>query len=615
MQVYQNLLATPNTTIPKLMETGKKNNPEDDNPNNPLEGSQSFSAANNEDVPKFRSEGIEKLKPKITQSDVILIVDDHPSNLQVLFSYLEQAGFKVLLAEDGESALQIASSQVPDLILLDILMPELDGFETCRLLKSRIATRDIPVIFLTALSETVNKVQGFQLGGVDYITKPIEQEEVLVRIQTHLTLQRMRQQLLLQNLELQQALNFEAIVRPITDKIRDSLDEETILKTATEELSEALHLNGCQIELYDSQQIAATIAYEYTTTLPQGLGTSRKIDHFPQLYQQLLQKIPIQLVETIPQFNPTGIQVTRLACPIFDNQGIIGNLWGLRPPTEVFNQFETRLMQQVASQCAIALRQARLYQTSNKYVQELEKLNQLKDDFLKTISHELKTPMSSIQLATQTMEKLLSSPENLRNSNIFSKVLHIFHQSCQRQNQLIEDLRNLTHVDAKSQTLVNEWIELHPWVTDVTQLFLSQTPNPEHEISFDFHQQNIGLICDPLILERILRELLNNALKYTPAGEQIIIETNAKETEIYLCVINTGIEISPEEQELVFTPFYRIPQNDPWQHGGTGLGLTLVQKLTKVIGASVTLESRQGKTIFCVKFPQNLFDINQEKPS
>ena len=555
------------------------------------------------------------IKPKTTQSDVILIVDDHPSNLQVLFSSLDKAGFKVLLAEDGESALQIAKSQLPDLILLDILMLDLDGFETCRLLKSQISTRDIPVIFLTALSEIVNKVQGFQLGGVDYITKPIEQEEVLVRIQTHLTLQRMRQQLLLQNQELQQALNFEAIVRHITDKIRDSLDENTILQTATTELAEALNLNGCQIELYDSQQIAATIAYEYTNTLPQGLGTTRQIDDFPELYQQLLQKIPIQLVEAIPKFSPTGIQVTRLACPIFDDQGIIGNLWGLRRPDEVFTEFEIRLMQQVASQCAIAIRQARLYETSKKYVQELEKLNQLKDDFLKTISHELKTPMSSIQLATQTMEKLLSSPKNLRNSATLTKVLNIFHESCQRQNQLIEDLLTLSHVDAKAQTLVNEWIDLHPWITDVTKLFFDRPQNPEHQIkiNFDFDEQNISLISDPLILERILRELLNNSLKYTPAQEQIIIETNATETEISLCVINTGIEISPEEQELVFTPFYRIPNNDPWQYGGTGLGLTLVQKLATVLGASVALESKEGKTIFCVRFPQELFNINHEK--
>ena len=94
-----------------------------------------------------------------TRSATILIVDDTPNNLQVLFSYLETAGFKVLLAEDSQSAIQIARSQHPDLILLDVLMPNVDGFATCSQLKSQASTKDIPVIFLTALSDTINKVQ------------------------------------------------------------------------------------------------------------------------------------------------------------------------------------------------------------------------------------------------------------------------------------------------------------------------------------------------------------------------------------------------------------------------------------------------------------------------
>ncbi|MDJ0648019.1 MAG: response regulator [Xenococcaceae cyanobacterium MO_188.B19] len=610
MQTRTQLLTKSHTKVAQLFATINKNSPEEDSQNNPDAKLQSLFSANNQFVPNIWGEGIDFMQPKTTQSDVILIVDDNPSNLQVLFSYLEQAGFKVLLAEDGKSAIQIAQSQTPDLILLDILMPELNGFETCQLLKSQTATKDIPIIFLTALSETLDKVQGFELGGVDYITKPTEQEEVLMRIQTHLTIQRMRHKLISQNQELQQTLNFEALVRRITDKIRDSLDEITILQTATTELAKALDLNGCQIELYDPQQVSATIAYEYTITLPKSLGTTRKVDNFPELYVQLLEKIPVQLVEKIPQFNPTGIQVTRLACPIFDDQGIIGNLWGLRPPEEVFNEFEIRLMQQVASQCAIAIRQARLYETSQKYGEELKKLNQLKDDFLKTISHELKTPMSSIQLATQTMEKLISSEANFANSPTFSKVFQIFHQSCQRQSQLIEDLLTLTHVDAKSQTLVNEWIDLHPWITNITELFFNGMRNPKHQINFEFERQNMRFISDPLILERIFRELLNNALKYTPDEEQIIIKTQATDNEISLCVINTGIEISPEEQELVFTPFYRIPSDDPWQYAGTGLGLTLVQKLAKVLGASVNLESKEGQTVFSVIFAKELFDIS-----
>ena len=589
-------------TIAKLMGTQSGESWREENRRN-IEGKTKQLFQTLDDfVTQPQDRGIEANSSAV-ESATILIVDDTPNNLQVLFSYLETEGYKVLLAEDGESALQIAQSQAPDLVLLDVLMPDIDGFETCRRLKAKTSTREIPVIFLTALSETVNKVQGFKLGGVDYITKPIEQEEVLARIQTHLNLQQMRRTLAAQNRELQQALDFEALVRRITDKIRDSLDESHSLQTATQELVAVLHLSSCQIEFYDSQQRTATIAYEYTTTLPQCQGEIRQIEEFPELYQQLLQKNPLQLVETIPQFNPSGIQVNRLACPIFDNSGIIGNLWGLKPPEQVFSPLEIRLMQQVASQCAIAIRQARLYQASNQQVEELAKLNQLKDDFLKTISHELKAPMSSIQLATQTMEKLLVNQKNPGNSPTFKRVIQIFQESCQRQKQLVDDLLTLCYVDAKAKTIQSEVIDLNFWLTDLTHLYLQRAQEQQQELILNLAAEELQIFADPKILERIVRELLDNACKYTPTGEIIAVQTKANQSSISLCIINTGVEISPEQQELIFNQFYRIPNNDPWKYGGTGLGLTLVKKLAEMLEVSIDVKSENKQTTFCVTFP------------
>ncbi|WGV23757.1 sensor histidine kinase [Halotia branconii] len=120
----------------------------------------------------------------------ILIVDDIPTNIKVLFEILNQAGFRVSVAKNGKSALEKVQEILPNLILLDVMMPGIDGFETCRRLKHNPKTKDIPVIFMTALSETVDKVKGLQIGAVDYITKPIEYEEVLARINVHLELRR-----------------------------------------------------------------------------------------------------------------------------------------------------------------------------------------------------------------------------------------------------------------------------------------------------------------------------------------------------------------------------------------------------------------------------------------
>jgi PAS domain S-box-containing protein len=137
---------------------------------------------------------------------VIVIVDDNPTNLGVLFDFLTDSGFKVLVAQDGESALQKVEYARPDLILLDIMMPGIDGFETCRRLKANPVVRDIPVIFMTALSETVDKVRGFDLGAVDYVTKPVQQEEVRARVATHLTIRNLQKKLEAQNIQLQQEI-------------------------------------------------------------------------------------------------------------------------------------------------------------------------------------------------------------------------------------------------------------------------------------------------------------------------------------------------------------------------------------------------------------------------
>ncbi|MEH1897391.1 MAG: response regulator [Nostoc sp.] len=136
---------------------------------------------------------------------IILVVDDNPANLQVLSSFLDQSSFEVWAARSGEKALQrLENDDLPDLILLDVMMPGIDGFETCKQLKSNPRVQDIPVIFMTALSETADKVKGLQLGAVDYITKPFQYEEVLVRIENHLKLRNLTKTLIAKNVELQQ---------------------------------------------------------------------------------------------------------------------------------------------------------------------------------------------------------------------------------------------------------------------------------------------------------------------------------------------------------------------------------------------------------------------------
>jgi DNA-binding response OmpR family regulator len=164
------------------------------------------------------------MNDKNSERSIILIVDDNQTNLDVLFELLKNYGFKVLVAQDGESAIEQIEYIHPDLILLDIMMPGIDGFETCHRLKADQATQDIPIIFMSALSDTVDKVKGFQTGAVDYITKPFQHEEVLSRIQTHLTIRSLQKKLEEKNVELAH-LN-QNLERLVEQKSKQLIDQE-----------------------------------------------------------------------------------------------------------------------------------------------------------------------------------------------------------------------------------------------------------------------------------------------------------------------------------------------------------------------------------------------------
>lgn len=139
----------------------------------------------------------------------LLVVDDNPTNLNVLSNVLDDLGYEVLFAIDGPSAIERTKLVIPDLILLDVMMEGMDGFEVCRHLKDDPRLCDIPIIFMTALTDTKDKVRGFEAGAVDFITKPIQVEEVLARVRTHLKLKDLQQDLIAKNTELQTHLERE----------------------------------------------------------------------------------------------------------------------------------------------------------------------------------------------------------------------------------------------------------------------------------------------------------------------------------------------------------------------------------------------------------------------
>ncbi len=201
---------------------------------------------------------------------LILVVDDTPANLEVLTEALENAGFEVAVATDGERALKQATLSQPDLILLDVMMPGIDGFETCRQLKASAITSDIPVIFMTALTELNDKVRGFSLGAVDYVTKPFQEAELIARVTTQLKLRHLHQ-------------NLESQVTARTAELQATLQE----------------LQRSQVQLVQSEkmamlgQLVAGVAHEINNPINFIHGNLRHIQQyaddlldFVELYQE-----------------------------------------------------------------------------------------------------------------------------------------------------------------------------------------------------------------------------------------------------------------------------------------------------------------------------------------
>ncbi len=191
-----------------------------------------------------------------SHSGAILIVDDNPTNLEVLSDTLTSSGFQVGVALDGETALEQVKYYDADLIILDVMMPGIDGFETCKRLKANPLTHEIPVIFATALSDPDNKVTGLSLGAVDYITKPFQHEEVLARVKIQLKLRNLDKNLKKQNFILQQEVKQRQVAEDLLKKLNDELERR--VHNRTFELSKALQqLEQTQVQLVHNEKMSS----------------------------------------------------------------------------------------------------------------------------------------------------------------------------------------------------------------------------------------------------------------------------------------------------------------------------------------------------------------------
>jgi signal transduction histidine kinase len=587
----------------------------------------------------------------------------------------------------GSEAIQTAGEMRPDLVLMDIqLKGKIDGISAAEQIHHHLK---IPIIYLTAHTDQRTLKRAIATEAFGYLVKPFNQTELhttieiaLLRNQFEKRLEAIEQQLspvapttwqppgalpaiqikehtsqpaepcvLNKNgseravgelelqleqqvqertLQLQQALDFEALLKRITDKVRDSLDESQIMQTAIRELAEELDTSSCDTGLYDLERRISTITYEYIRAgIPTAQGKVIDFADHQDIYNQLFDGQPFQFckITTADLARQLAPPFTVLACPLITDQGVMGDLWLYRIGEEGFTAPEIRLVQQVANQCAIAIRQARLYTASQAQVTELERLNHLKDDFLNTISHELRTPISSIKMASQLLEIRLKGLGLLESdAEQTGRYLQILQSECDREITLINNMLDLSRLDAQMEPISQTSIRLQDWIPHLLEPFTVKMQQQQQHLIMDIPIDLSPVVSDLASLGRVLTELFNNAFKYTPAMETIKVSARVEAREVArvservgrglqgslppaptflaISVSNSGVEILPHEQARIFDKFYRVPNTDPWKHGGTGLGLALVKRLVSHVSGDIQVVSEQNWTTFTIYLPR-----------
>ncbi len=391
------------------------------------------------------------------------------------------------------------------------------------------------------------------------------------------------------NSQLRQMVDYEELLRLISDEVRSSLDETQILESVVHEVSLGLQLYRCNIAVLTLDRSQYIVMHEATTSTS---TKGREVLVEPNILEQMERGESVLFSTDHPLWGRQSI----LVCPLFPSQQLIGFLLAFRPPSQGFERLEIRLIEQIANQCSIAVRQARLYRSVQDQIEKLRELNQVKEDFLNLVSHELRTPLTTMKVA---LAMLKQTNPNARQS----KYLNILEYEWNKELNIVNDLLDLQRLESGSKTLKIDSVHVQSWLQELLEPFRLRCQEQELTLNCQCPEQMTEITTDSHLLTRIVSELINNALKYTPRQEQISIEVELVADQLVIRVSNTGVEIPPEHLPKIFEKFHRVTALDRSNQGGTGLGLPLARKAAELLGAQLQVVSQSQVTCFTVQIP------------
>lgn len=465
----------------------------------------------------------------------ILVIDDTPENLTLLSNMLTERGYKVRSVTKGSAGLRGARAAPPDLILLDIRMPEMDGYRVCAELKADDRTREIPVIFLSALGEAIDKVKAFQSGGVDYITKPFQVEEVLARIRTHLHLRDLQKQLQLQNVRLRAE-------REKFSKIFRSSPSPIAILTRSERRFLEINSSFPDLTGYTRGEILDRALEE--------LKIEREIGSYEKLVRELQLSVPVQNHEFTLRTKSGETRTVLLSIEAIELEGI---------------------------PCTLNI------------IHDITEYKRLENQFISLVSHELRTPMNS----------LIGSLDLLKTGQLGTltergqKILEIAIANTERLIRLVNDVLDLERMKAGQLSLEKRENDISGIL--LASIESVQSLADRAGISLRCEAVPVTLPVDGDRLVQAITNLLANAIKFSEPGQTVWTRAEIEGEYVRIEVRDNGRGIPSDRLARVFEPFQQVDASDSRQKGGTGLGLAICRDIIDRHDGRIWVESALGE--------------------